>query len=68
MDVKDETVILDMGSGTYYGLDGVGARVWELLEQPKRFAELCAADTAARPVPRAWYKRSWDAGCSHVSA
>ena len=29
--VGDETVILDLGSGTYFGLDPVGARVWQLL-------------------------------------
>lgn len=29
-----ETVLLDLGSEEFYGLDGVGARVFELLEQP----------------------------------
>ncbi len=29
--VGDETVILDLASGTYFGLDPVGARIWELL-------------------------------------
>ena len=28
--VGDETVILDLGSGTYFGLDPVGARIWQL--------------------------------------
>ena len=41
VDVKDETVILDMGSGQYYGLEGVGARIWQILEQPTTFHELC---------------------------
>jgi hypothetical protein len=29
--VGEETVILDLGSGTYFGLDPVGARIWQLL-------------------------------------
>ncbi len=29
--VGDETVILDLASGTYFGLDPVGAQAWELL-------------------------------------
>lgn len=29
--VGDETVILDLGSGIYFGLDPIGARVWQLL-------------------------------------
>jgi hypothetical protein len=27
--VGDETVLLDLESGTYFGLDGVGKRIWE---------------------------------------
>ena len=32
--VGDETVILHLGSGTYFGLDPVGSRIWELLDKP----------------------------------
>ena len=35
-----ETVILGMGDGVYYGLDAVGARVWALLATPRRVSEL----------------------------
>ena|SRR5947209_5494289 len=31
--VEDEIVILDLDGGKYYGLEGVGARVWELIQQ-----------------------------------
>jgi len=31
--VGDETVILDLASGTYFGLDAVGARIWQLAEE-----------------------------------
>ena len=27
--VGDETVLLDLASGVYFGLDGVGQRIWE---------------------------------------
>jgi len=29
----EECVILDMASGTYFGLDAIGARVWQLLAE-----------------------------------
>jgi hypothetical protein len=41
----DETVILGMGDGVYYGLDAVGARVWSLLATPQRVSELVKAIT-----------------------
>lgn len=31
--VGDETVILDLDSGVYYGLDAVGSRFWQLLAE-----------------------------------
>lgn len=30
-EVGNETVILDLANGTYYGLDPVGARIWQLI-------------------------------------
>ena len=38
-----ETVILGMEDGVYYGLDAVGARVWALLATPHRVSELVRA-------------------------
>lgn len=40
--VGDETVILDLASGTYFGLDPVGARIWQLIGEGKTLAEICA--------------------------
>ena len=40
--VGDETVILDLASGTYFGLDPVGARIWALMGERKTLAEICA--------------------------
>ena len=37
--VGDETVILDLASGTYFGLDPVGARIWALMGEGKTLAE-----------------------------
>jgi hypothetical protein len=39
-DLGDEVAILHLGSGLYYGLDGVGARVWALLQEPRRVRDL----------------------------
>ena len=39
--VGDETVILDLAGGTYYGLDPVGARVWQLMGEGKTLGEIC---------------------------
>ena len=39
--VGEETVILDLASGTYFGLNPVGARIWELLGEGKTLAQIC---------------------------
>ncbi len=33
-DLSGEVVVLNLKNGTYYGLQDVGNRVWELLQQP----------------------------------
>lgn len=35
-----EEVILNPTNGTYYGLDGVGARVWTIIEEPHTAREV----------------------------
>jgi hypothetical protein len=40
--VGEETVILDLDRGAYFGLDPVGARIWQLLTEGKTLAEVCA--------------------------
>lgn len=39
--VGDETVILDLASGTYFGLDPVGARIWALIGEGKTLVAIC---------------------------
>jgi hypothetical protein len=33
-DLGGEVAILDLTGGMYYGLDEVGARIWELIQEP----------------------------------
>lgn len=39
--VGDETVILDLASGQYFGLDEVGSRVWALLSEGRHVENIC---------------------------
>jgi len=36
----EESAILNLKNSVYYGMNPVGARVWDLLKQPKSVAEL----------------------------
>ena len=40
--IGEETVILDLESGTYFGLDPVGARAWELIAEGRTLGSVCA--------------------------
>ena len=40
--VGDEVAILDLDHSVYYGLDPVGARIWELLQQPTALSSVLA--------------------------
>ena len=40
VDLDDEGVILDLDSGIYYGLEGIGQRIWELLDEPVSHTDL----------------------------
>jgi hypothetical protein len=40
-EVGDEIVILDLRSGTYFGLDPVGARIWRHAEAGKSLDGIC---------------------------
>ena len=50
-ELADEAVILNLDSGIYYGLNEVGARVWELIQQPRSFNELHKTLLAEYDVP-----------------
>ena len=40
-DLDGDAVILNLNSGVYFGLNPVGARVWELLQEPRTVDEIC---------------------------
>jgi hypothetical protein len=39
--VDEELVMLDSEESRYFGLNDVGASIWELLERPSTVAEIC---------------------------
>ena len=39
--VGDETVILDLAKGTYFVLNPVGARIWELMGEGHTLVDIC---------------------------
>ena len=41
--LNDEVAILDLNKSLYFGLDTVGAHVWEALQEPRSVADICAA-------------------------
>ncbi|TVR34717.1 MAG: PqqD family protein [Spirochaetaceae bacterium] len=45
VDLESESVILDTASGTYFGVDTVGKRIWELLAVPRTVASIHATLT-----------------------
>ena len=40
--VGDETVLLDLSSGIYFGLDGVGKRIWESVAEGNNLGQAVA--------------------------
>lgn len=39
-DLDGDTVMMGVESGNYFGLSGVGSRIWELLEAPHPVGEI----------------------------
>ena len=39
-EVEDETVLLDLQSESYFGLDEVGTRIWQLLQEHKQLQKV----------------------------
>ena len=40
-ELDEETVMMDIKGGTYYGLNGCGTRIWALLSKPITVSDLC---------------------------
>ena len=39
-ELQGESVLLNLKTGVYFGLDAVGTRVWELLDQPRPLSDV----------------------------
>jgi hypothetical protein len=39
-EIQGETVILELSSGQYYGLNAVGSRIWQLIQSPMLVTQL----------------------------
>jgi len=39
-DLSGEAVILNLKNGVYYGLDAIGAQIWELLQEPRVVSDI----------------------------
>lgn len=52
-EVGDETVLLHLDNGTYYGLDVMGTRIWNLVKAGEIPDSVCSTIAQAYGVPRA---------------
>ena len=50
-DLSGEVVILGMKEGAYFGVDAAGARIWALLQTPRRLGDVVATLTDEYAVP-----------------
>ena len=55
--VGAETVLLDLASGIYFGLDGVGKRIWEILADGQSLGQAVAVITEEFEVDEAQAKK-----------
>ncbi|HEX5726407.1 MAG TPA: PqqD family protein [Longimicrobiaceae bacterium] len=56
-EVGGEVVILNLADEVYYGLDAVGARVWQLIQEPRTVEEVRDAIVAEYEVEPAVAER-----------
>lgn len=50
--VDDTTVIMNVGTGTYFGLEGTGLLIWQLLGEPTSVGDVIDTLVAEYGVPR----------------
>jgi hypothetical protein len=51
-EIDDQTVMMDIEQGSYFGLNQTGTRIWALLAEPMVIGELCDQLTEQFDVPR----------------
>jgi hypothetical protein len=66
--VGDESVMLDLEKGAYFGLDPVGARVWQLLAEGMTLAQACDRLLEEYEVSREDIERDVIALAEHLAA
>lgn len=59
--VNDETVIMDLGSEQYFGLNDTGTRIWRLIEREATVGEIVDALVSSFDVPRSRLESDCDA-------
>ena len=52
-----ETIVAGLRKGSYYALNAVAARVWELIQTPVRVSEVQARIAEEYDVSREWSER-----------
>lgn len=52
-EIKGEGVILSLKNGKYYGVNPVGASIWQAIQSPKTFQEIQTAITQEYDVDQA---------------
>ena len=75
-EIDREVVILDLESGSYFGLNSVGSRAWMLVTEGRSLQEVHDALLAEYDVPSDqlqrdlldWARRLLDKGLLHVTA
>jgi len=50
VEVDQAVVMMGLDQGKYYGLEGVGGRIWALIEQPRSVRDVCDALVAEYDV------------------
>jgi hypothetical protein len=43
VEMDGDLVMMSIESGNYFGVSGIGPRVWDLLESPRRFGDLVSS-------------------------
>jgi len=51
-DLSGEMAVVNLERGVYYGIDATGARIWNLLRQPRTLSELCESLESTYDVER----------------
>ena len=39
--LDDETILMSIDRGAYYGMEHTADRIWELIEKPRKVADIC---------------------------